>query len=148
MGRKTIKFYTTYVNFEIILFLVSEKIVFLSEKIWNIKLDVKIVYGIRHLYKLTWIECRFIPVRRLIPLERALNSIQHMWIWQNSYVQHRRKLCFYIEREQLMNMMICSRRGAIRSFLRVILTMVESNHPIDGWIEGWIEGRRWRTSQW
>ena len=38
--RKTIKFYATYVNFEIILYLVSEIIVFLSEEIWNIKPDV------------------------------------------------------------------------------------------------------------
>ena len=55
-------------------------------------------------------DCRFRPVRRLIAFERALNSIQHMWIWQNSYVQRRRKLYFYIEKEQLMNMMISTYR--------------------------------------
>ena len=71
--------------------------------------------------KLTWIDSRFNPVWKLIPFERALNATQYMLIWQHSYIQHRRKLYFYIEnylikKKQLMNM-ICSCRGAIRSFV-------------------------------
>ena len=91
-----------YVNFKIILCLVSKKIVFLSEVIWNIKLDVYIVYVVRMAHdmsrlKLTWIDSRFMPVWRPIPFERALNSIQHMWIWQTSYVQQWRKLYFILK---------------------------------------------------
>ena len=55
-----------------------------------------------------------------------------MWIWQHFYIQHWRKLCFYAEKlfnkKQLMNMMICSSRGAIRLFV---------------WIESWIDGWMW-----
>ena len=88
---------------------------------------------VRSRLKLTWIDSRFNPVWKFIPFERALNAMQYMWIWQHSYIQHWRKLCFYIENcliktKQLMNMMICSCRGAIRSFV---------------WIEGWIDGWMW-----
>ena len=69
---------------------------------WNIKLDV--IYSVRRAtwlmthsrLKLTWIDSSLNPVWKLIPFERALNCMQYMWIWQHFYIQHRRKLCFYI----------------------------------------------------
>ena len=125
--RKSIKLYAIYVNFGNILFLEFEIIVFLFKVIWNIKLDVhnsvcRAAWLMTHLrLKLTWIDCRFNPVWKPCLFERALNAMRYMWIWQHSYTQHRRKLCFYIEncliqKKQLMNM-ICSCRGTIRSFV-------------------------------
>ena len=133
---KNIKLYPIYVNFGNILILEFEIIVFLFKVIWNIKLDVHLLCMSRDMVhdtlaltrlRLTWIDSRFNIVKKLIPFERALNCMQYMWIWQHSYVQHRRKLCFYIancliKRKQ----MICSSRGAI----------VCLNHV---WIEGWMK---------
>ena len=118
---KSVKVCRTYVNFKRILFLVSEIM-------WNIKLDVYIVYFARYTavhdmsrLKLTWIDSRFTPVWRLIPFERALNFIQGMWIKKKFLCTAPEKIVFLygncLIKKQLMNMMRCSRRGAIRSFV-------------------------------
>ena len=90
----------------------------LKYKTWRILYSLVYVVRKRALHdmsrlKLTGIDCRFMPVRRLIPFERALNT---------TYVNLTNFLCtapekivFLYWKEQLMNMTISSRRDAIRS---------------------------------
>ena len=62
--------------------------------------------------KLTWTDSSLNPVWIRIPFERALNCMQYMWMWQHSYIQHRRKLCFYIAN--------CLTKRKLQTFLSVL----------------------------
>ena len=112
--------FLTGVNFKIILRLVSEKM--LSEVIEIIlnSTPVRRMNGIRHfITRITCINCVFIRAGQIIPHQRALNSVQYMWILytvpeKNGFLQ-------------LMNLMRCSRWGEIRAFV---------------WIDGWMWGIR------
>ena len=52
----------------------------LKYKTWRILYSLVYVRALHDTLrlKLTWIDCRFMPVRRLMAFERALNSIQHV----------------------------------------------------------------------
>ena len=55
--------------------------ILLSQK-WTISLLITV----EGCFKLSWIVCGLVPLLKLIPLERALSSVQHTWVRKKLHV--------------------------------------------------------------